>query len=91
MRHKVENNKKFQREFESLQKRFTGGKNEIWFLALDERRKWDLLFLWKRHKYVYKNENISFKKFIYSLKNARKFRVSTQRLREAALNKIIEL
>lgn len=89
---KVENPKKFQREFESFQKKFVGGKNEIWFDSLDERRQWDLLFLWKKHKYLNRNKiSLSFKKFIHSLKQTRKFKVSTQRLREAALNKIIEL
>jgi hypothetical protein len=89
---KIENPKKFQREFESFQKKFVGSKNEIWFDSLDERRQWDLLFLWKKHKYWHRNKtSLSFKKFMYSIKQSRKFKVSTQRLREVALNKIIEL
>jgi hypothetical protein len=89
---KVENPRKFQREFESFKKKFVGSKNEIWFDSLDERRQWDLLFIWKKHKYSNRNKSgISFKKLIYSIKQSRKFKVSTQRLREVALNKIIEL
>ena len=91
-RKKIENPKKFQREFQSFVKRLSGNKHEIWFLSLDPKKQWDLLFEWKSCKYHAKKNNqksLSFKKFIHSIKFRRKFHVSKQKLRESALNKII--
>lgn len=91
---KVENPKKFQREFQSFVKKLSGNKHEVWFLSLDTKKQWDLLFEWKSYKYHVKKSNqksVSFKKFIHSMRLRRKFRVSKQRLRESALNKIIDI
>ena len=90
---KIDNPRKFQREFEAFEKKFLCNKHEIWFLSLEDKQKWDLLFEWKKHKHYVKKQNtsVSFKKFIYNIKSKRKFRVSKQKLREVTLNKIINL
>lgn len=87
---KVINPQKYQNEFESFKKRL--GKNTSWFLALDEKRQWDLLFLWKTHKWKCKKtgEQPSLRNFIYEKKQKGKFFVSRQRLRESTLNQLIK-
>jgi hypothetical protein len=85
----VENPKKFQNEFEAFSKRM--GKHSAWFSALDSKKQWNLLFLWKKHKWM-KNkggQSISLKKFLQDVKKTRKFYVPIQRLRESTLNKLL--
>jgi len=90
---KVENPKKFQNEFASFCKRFFENQHEVWFLSLDEKKQWDLLFEWKKYKYFSKKKNSSpsFKKFVDKAKSRKKFSVSKQKLREITLNKIIDI
>ena len=87
---KVVNPKKHQNEFESFKKKL--GKHSSWFHALDERRQWDLLFLWKNHKWKCKKtgEQPSLRNFIYEKKQKGRFFVSRQRLRESTLNQLIK-
>lgn len=91
-KNKVDNPKKFQHEFASFCRKFHECKHEVWFLSLDEQKRWDLLFDWKKYKYSSKKKNFipSFKKFLDFTKSKRKYRVSKQKLREIALNKIIQ-
>lgn len=91
-KNRVDNPKKFQHEYDSFCKKFLGNKHEVWFLSLDEKKRWDLLFEWKKYKYFSrkKNSTPSFKKFVDVTKLKRKYRVSKQKLREIALNKIIQ-
>lgn len=85
-----DNSKKFQNEFEAFTKRL--GKHSAWFNALDKKKQWDLLFLWKNYKWTCSknNQSISLKKFLRNIKSYRKFYVSIQRLRESALNSILQ-
>jgi hypothetical protein len=85
---KVDNPQKFQNEFESFRKRI--GKNSSWFNALDTKKQWDLLFLWKKKKYTAKSTNtkVSLNKFLYEKRKSRQFFVSTQKLRESTLNNL---
>jgi hypothetical protein len=89
-REPIVNPKKFQNEFESFKNRM--GKHSAWFMALDEKRQWDLLFLWKEHKYKCKKTNIdpSLRGFICERKQKGKFFVSKQKLRESTLNQLIK-
>jgi hypothetical protein len=89
-REPIVNPKKFQNEFESFKNRM--GKHSAWFMALDEKRQWDLLFLWKEHKYNCKKTNIdpSLRGFICERKQKGKFFVSKQKLRESTLNQLIK-
>jgi hypothetical protein len=68
------------------------GKHSAWFMALDEKRQWDLLFLWKEHKYKCKRINVdpSLRGFICEKKQKGKFFVSRQKLRESTLNQLIK-
>jgi hypothetical protein len=86
----VKNPKKYQNEFESFKNKM--GKHSAWFMALDERRQWDLLFLWKEHKFKCKRSNLepSLRVFIYEKKQKGKFFVSKQKLRESTLNQLIK-
>ena len=85
---KIDNPRKFQNEFESFKSRV--GKHTPWFDALSSKNQWDLLFLWKKKKYFAKeNKNqVSLRKFLYEMRNKRKFFVSKQKLRESALNNL---
>jgi hypothetical protein len=85
----VENSKKLKNEFEAFSKRM--GKHSAWFSALDSKKQWDLLFLWKKHKWLKKKgaQSISLKKFLQDVKKTRKFYVPIQRLRESTLNKLL--
>ena len=87
---KIDNPQKFQNEFDSFKKRL--GKHLFWFLALEEKRQWDLLFLWKNHKWKCEEngESASLRSFIYQKKNKGKFFVSKQKLREITLNQLIK-
>ena len=89
-RDKIDNPKKFQNEFESFKERL--GKHSVWFHALDDKRQWDLLFLWKEHKYRLKKSGVepSLRKFLWENRKRGKFFVNKQRLRESALNQIIK-
>ncbi len=87
----VSNPKKYQNEFESFKKKM--GKHSAWFMALDEKRQWDLLFLWKQHKFKCKkinNVEPSLRGFICERKQKGKFFVSRQKLRESTLNQLIK-
>jgi hypothetical protein len=85
---KIDNPQKFQNEFESFKKRM--GKHSSWFNALDTKKQWDFLFLWKKQKHIAKSTNtqVSLKKFLYTKRKSRQFFVSTQKLRESALNNL---
>jgi hypothetical protein len=85
-----DNPKKFQNEFKAFNKRL--GKHSAWFVALDNKKQWDLLFLWKNYKWTCSknNQSISLKKFLRNIKSYRKFYVSIQRLRESTLNSILQ-
>ncbi len=89
-REPIVNPKKFQNEFESFKNKI--GKHSAWFMALDEKRQWDLLFLWKEHKYKCKKINTepSLRQFLCSKKQKGKFFVSKQKLRESTLNQLIK-
>ncbi len=89
-REKIDNPKKFQNEFESFKNKI--GKHSVWFMALDEKRQWDLLFLWKQHKFKCKklNTTTSLRIFLYEKKKKGKFFVSKQKLRESTLNHLIK-
>jgi hypothetical protein len=86
---KVENAKKFQNEFESFKSRL--GKHSVWFNALDDKRKWDLLFLWKKHKFKCKQIGVStsIKIFLWEKRSRGRFFVSKQKIRESAINTLI--
>ena len=86
----VSNPKKYQNEFNSFKNKM--GKHSAWFIALDEKRQWDLLFLWKEHKFKCKKSNLepSLRVFIYEKKQKGKFFVSRQKLRESTLNQLIK-
>ena len=85
---RIKNPQKFQNEFESFRKRM--GKHSSWFNALDTRKQWDLLFLWKKQKHLAKTtkEQVSLRKFLYGKRKSRQFFVSTQKLRESTLNNL---
>lgn len=85
----MNNWKKLQRELKSLEKKL--GKHSIWFQSLDSNRKWELLILWKNHKWILKSHGFepSLRKFLHDKRRAPRFRVSKQRLRETTLNQII--
>lgn len=85
-----DNPKKFQNEFEAFSKRL--GKHSAWFNALDKKKQWDLLFLWKKHKWNCSRQkrSISLKNFLREIKTKRKFYVPIQKLRESTLNSILQ-
>ena len=85
---KIDNPQKFQNEFESFKKRM--GKHSSWFNALDTKKQWDLLFLWKKQKHFAKGtkDQVSLRKFLYEKRKSRQFFVSTQKLRESTLNNL---
>lgn len=89
-RKRIVNPQKFQNEFESFKKKL--GKNIYWFLSLDNKLQWDLLFLWKNYKWKCeeRGDSISLRNFIYLKKNKGKFFVSKQKLRETTLNQLIK-
>lgn len=99
-RNKIDNPKKFQNEFEAFKKRI--GKHKVWFYALDEKRQWDVLFYWKKEKFFSKgarinrkrgvremNQGLSLNLFLHSIRKAPKFYVTKQRLRQSALEHLI--
>ena len=85
---KIDNPQKFQNEFESFKKRM--GKHSCWFNALDTKKQWDLLFLWKKQKHLAKiaKDQVSLRKFLYVKRKSKQFFVSRQKLRESALNNL---
>ena len=85
---RIENPQKFQNEFETFKKRM--GKHSSWFNALDNGKQWDLLFLWKKQKYLAKTtkDQVSLRKFLYAKRKSRQFFVSKQKLRESTLNNL---
>jgi hypothetical protein len=85
-----DNPKKFQNEFEALKRRL--GKHSAWFNALDKKKQWDLLFLWKNHKWICSktNKSVSLKNFLREIRTKHKFYVPIQRLRESTLNSILQ-
>jgi hypothetical protein len=87
---KIDNPKKFQNEFESFKDKL--GKHSVWFYALDNKRQWDLLFLWKQHKFLCKKGGVepSLRKFLWEKRKRGRFFVSKQKIRESALNQIIQ-
>ena len=89
-RKKIDNPSKFQNEFESFKKRL--GKHLFWFLSLDTKKQWDLMFMWKSHKWkcLKKNESPSLRNFLYDRKSKSRFFVSKQKLRETTINQLIK-
>lgn len=80
----------YQKEFESFKRRI--GKFSFWFDSLDSKKQWDLLFLWKKHKWNNLNaedNSPSLKKFLHRKMKSPKFWVSTQKIREKKLNNLI--
>jgi hypothetical protein len=86
----INNPPKFQNEFESFKKRL--GKNLLWFISLDSKKQWDLMFMWKTYKWkcIKRNETPSLRNFIYQKKSKGKFFVSKQKLRETTINQLIK-
>jgi hypothetical protein len=84
------NPKKFQNEFDAFKRRI--GKHSAWFNALDKKKQWDLLFLWKNHKWICsKNKkSASLKNFLREIRIKRRFYVPIQKIRESALNSILQ-
>jgi hypothetical protein len=86
---KIDNPKKFQNEMDSFRNRL--GKHITWFNALHKDLQWELMFTWKKFKFMNKStQSISFKKFIYLKQKSAKFFISKQRLRESNLNELIK-
>jgi hypothetical protein len=81
----------YQKEFQSFKKRM--GKFSFWFNSLDDKRQWDLIFLWKKHKWnnSFEIDNTSsLKKFLHRKMKSPKYWVSTQKIREQKLNNLIK-
>ena len=68
------------------------GKHSVWFYELDNKRHWDLLFLWNQYKFLGKKGGVEtlLRKFLWKKRKRGRFFVYKQKIRERALNQIIQ-
>lgn len=82
---------KKENEFISFCEKVNSSKHGFWFELLGNNRQWQLFNLWKSaaHDLKEKRQTPSLRKFIFRYRQNKHWYISPERLRESALNKIL--
>ena len=88
---KTDKSFRLQDEFTSFKEKVSSSKHAFWFDLLHKNKKWQLFLRWKLFKFGLKKKNQapSLKRYIFEIRKHKGWSVSPDRLRESALNKIL--